>query len=239
MMILLNLLGLNNKFFIKVLIFLLLITLNSCNSINHSIKVTYEIKEMRDGSFDATFSINNTSGIDLNSPWSFHWNQQSSMVDSANLPENIIYEYVGGQYYNILTFGSKYILPKKLSLSVDIAQKGDVNRISDLPVGGFVTTNNNIIPVEFEYNWKNAKGIENLNSPSATDRYNKFISSALLDKSELDLIVPTPSNILFNEGEVELYSYYSLTIDDNIGIETHAASLKTFLLFELDDIPVK
>jgi len=219
MMILLNLLGLNNKLFRKVLIFFLLITLNSCNSIKHSIKVTYEIEEMRDGSFDATFSINNTSGIDLNSPWSLHWNQQSSMVDSDNLPENIIYEYVGGQYYNILSFGSKYILPKKSSLSVDIGQKGDVNRISDLPVGGFVTTNNNIIPVEFEYNWKNAKGIENLNSPSATDRYNKFISSTLLDKSELDLIVPTPSNIIFNEGEVELYSYYSLTIDDNIDIE--------------------
>ena len=218
-MILLNLLGLNNKLFRKVLIFLLLITLNSCNSIKHSIKVTYEIEEMRDGSFDATFSINNTSGIDLNSPWSLHWNQQSSMVDSDNLPENIIYEYVGGQYYNILSFGSKYILPKKSSLSVDIGQKGDVNRISDLPVGGFVTTNKDIIPVEFEYKWKDAIGIENLNSPSATDRYNKFISSTLLDKSELDLIVPTPSNIIFNEGEVEIYSYYSLTIDDNIDIE--------------------
>ena len=132
MMILLNLLGLSNKLFRKVLIFLLLITLNSCNSIKHSIKVTYEITEMRDGSFDATFSINNTSGIDLNSPWSLHWNQQSSMVDSDNLPENIIYEYVGGQYYNILSFGSTYILPKKSSLSLDIGQKGDVNRISDL-----------------------------------------------------------------------------------------------------------
>ena len=197
----------------------MIILITSCNSNNSVINVTYEINEMRDGSFDATFSINNTSGVDLNSPWSLHWNQQSSMVDSDNLPENIIYEYVGGQYYNILSFGSKYILPKKSSLSVDIGQRGDVNRISDLPVGGFVTTNNNIIPVEFEYNWKNAKGIENLNSPSSTDRYNKFISSTLLNKSELDLIVPTPSNIIFNEGEVELYSYYSLTIDDNIGIE--------------------
>ena len=113
----------------------------------------------------------------------------------------------------------KLFRDKKISLSIDIGQNGVVRRISDLPVGGFVTTNNDIIPVEFEYNWKNAKGIENLNSPSATDRYNKFISSTLLNKSELDLIVPTPSNILFNEGEVELYSYYSLTIDDNIGIE--------------------
>ena len=197
----------------------MIILITSCNSNNSVINVIYEINEMRDGSFDATFSINNTSGVDLNSPWSLHWNQQSSMVDSDNLPENIIYEYVGGQYYNILSFGSKYILPKKSSLSVGIGQKGDVNRISDLPVGGFITTNKDIIPVEFEYKWKNAIGIENLNSPSATDRYNKFISSTLLDKSELDLIVPTPSNIIFNEGEVELYNNYSLSIANNIDME--------------------
>ena len=214
-----NLLRLNNLISRKISSLLLIILITSCNSNNSVINVIYEINEMRDGSFDATFSINNTSGVDLNSPWSLHWNQQSSMVDSDNLPENIIYEYVGGQYYNILSFGSKYILPKKSSLSVGIGQKGDVNRISDLPVGGFITTNKDIIPVEFEYKWKNAIGIENLNSPSATDRYNKFISSTLLDKSELDLIVPTPSNIIFNEGEVELYNNYSLSIANNIDME--------------------
>ena len=214
-----NLLRLNNLISRKISSLLLIILITSCNSNNSVINVIYEINEMRDGSFDATLSINNTSGVDLNSPWSLHWNQQSSMVDSDNLPENIIYEYVGGQYYNILSFGSKYILPKKSSLSVGIGQKGDVNRISDLPVGGFITTNKDIIPVEFEYKWKNAIGIENLNSPSATDRYNKFISSTLLDKSELDLIVPTPSNIIFNEGEVELYNNYSLSIANNIDME--------------------
>ena len=113
MMILLNLLGLNNKLFRKVLIFLLPITLTSCSSNKNSIKVKYEIKEMRDSSFDATLSINNTSGIDLNSPWSLHWNQQSTMVDSNNLPENIIYEYVGGQYYNILSFEQASMFDRK------------------------------------------------------------------------------------------------------------------------------
>ena len=214
-----NLLRLNKLISRKISILFLIILITSCNSNNSVINVTYEINEMRDGSFDATFSINNTSGVDLNSPWSLHWNQQSSIIDSDNVPENIIYEYVGGQYYNILSFGSKYILPKNSSLSLDIRQKGDVNRISDLPVGGFITTNKHIIPVEFEYKWKNAIGIEILNSPSATDRYNKFISSTLLDKSELDLIVPTPINIRFDEGELELYSKYSLTIDNNIEME--------------------
>jgi len=231
----LNLLRLNKLISRKISIFFLIILITSCNSNNNVINVTYEINEMRDGSFDATFSITNTSGVDLNSPWSLHWNQQSSIIDSDNVPENIIYEYVGGQYYNILSFGSKYILPKKSSLSLDIRQRGDVNRISDLPVGGFVTTNKDIIPVEFEYKWKNAKGIEILNSPSAVDRYNKFISSTLLDKSELDLIVPTPNNIRFEDGEVELYNNYSLTIDNNIDMEDGFVKSIFNDLIELDN----
>ena len=230
-----NLLRLNKLISRKISIFFLIILITSCNSNNNVINVTYEINEMRDGSFDATFSITNTSGVDLNSPWSLHWNQQSSIIDSDNVPENIIYEYVGGQYYNILSFGSKYILPKKSSLSLDIRQRGDVNRISDLPVGGFVTTNKDIIPVEFEYKWKNAKGIEILNSPSAVDRYNKFISSTLLDKSELDLIVPTPNNIRFEDGEVELYNNYSLTIDNNIDMEDSFVKSIFNDLIELDN----
>ena len=218
-MIQLSLLRLNKVLLLKLKTFLLLVLITACNSNKSFIKVTYEIKEMRDWSLDATLTIENTSGVELNSPWSLHWNQQSSMVDSKKVPENILYDYVGGQSYNILSFGNNYVLPKKSSISIDIGQTGVVRRVSDLPVGGFITTNDDIIDVEFEYVWKNAKGIENLNSPSASDRYNKFISSNILDKSELDLIIPTPSKIMFNQGEVELYRNYSLKIDSNINIE--------------------
>ena len=218
-MIQLSLLRLNKVLLLKLKTFLLLVLITSCNSNKSFIKVTYEINEMRDWSFDATLTIENTSGVELNSPWSLHWNQQSSMVDSKKVPENILYDYVGGQSYNVLSFGNNYVLPKKSSISIDIGQTGVVRRVSDLPVGGFITTNDDIIDVEFEYVWKNAKGIENLNSPSASDRYNKFISSNILDKSELDLIIPTPSKIIFNEGEVELYKNYSLKNDSNINIE--------------------
>ena len=218
-MIQLSLLRLNKVLLLKLKTFLLLVLITSCNSNKSFIKVTYEINEMRDWSLDATLTIENTSGVELNSPWSLHWNQQSSMVDSKKVPENILYDYVGGQSYNVLSFGNNYVLPKKSSISIDIGQTGVVRRVSDLPVGGFITTNDDIIDVEFEYVWKNAKGIENLNSPSASDRYNKFISSNILDKSELDLIIPTPSKIMFNQGEVELYRNYSLKIDSNINIE--------------------
>ncbi len=43
------------------------------------------------------------------------------------------------------------------------------------------------------------------------------------------------SNIIFNEGEVELYSYYSLTIDDNIDIEDNFVKSIFNDLIEFDD----
>ena len=190
----------------------------SCSPGNDKVNITYEIKEYRDSRFDVNFTINNTSSIDLNSPWSLHWNQQSSIIDEQSVPENVIYDYVAGQYYNILTFGKDYILAKDSSFSIDLSQRGIVRRQSDLPVGGFIVSNDDILDVEFNYVWKNAKGIEKLDAPTSVDRYNEYMSNSLLDKSDLDYIIPTPSNFIINDGEVEMLNNYSIVIDQNFNL---------------------
>ena len=190
----------------------------SCSSGNDKVNITYEIKEYRDSRFDVNFTINNTSSIDLNSPWSLHWNQQSSIIDEQSVPENVIYDYVAGQSYNILTFGKDYILAKESSFSIDLSQRGIVRRQSDLPVGGFIVSNDDILDVEFDYVWKNAIGVEKLNAPTSVDRYNEYTSNSLLDKSDLDYIIPTPSNFIINDGEVEMLNNYSIVIDQNFNL---------------------
>ena len=190
----------------------------SCSPGNDKVNITYEIKEYRDSRFDVNFTINNTSSIDLNSPWSLHWNQQSSIIDEQSVPENVIYDYVAGQSYNILTFGKDYILAKDSSFSIDLSQRGIVRRQSDLPVGGFIVSNDDILDVEFNYVWKNAKGIEKLDAPTSVDRYNEYMSNSLLDKSDLDYIIPTPSNFKINDGEVEMLNNYSIVIDDEFNL---------------------
>ena len=190
----------------------------SCSSGNDKVNITYEIKEYRDSRFDVNFTINNTSSIDLNSPWSLHWNQQSSIIDEQSVPENVIYDYVAGQSYNILTFGKDYILAKDSSFSIDLSQIGIVRRQSDLPVGGFIVSNDDILDVEFDYVWKNAIGVEKLNAPTSVDRYNEYTSNSLLDKSDLDYIIPTPSNFIINDGEVEMLNNYSIVIDQNFNL---------------------
>ena len=213
-----NLQELNNTFFRLSSLIFFVFSLFSCSNGNDKVNIIYEIKEYRDSRFDVNFTINNTSSIDLNSPWSLHWNQQSSLVDDQSVPENVIYNYVAGQYYNILTFGKDYILAKDSSFSIDLSQRGIVRRQSDLPVGGFIVSNDDILDVEFDYVWKNAKGIEKLNAPTSVDRYNEYISNSLLDKSDLDYIIPTPSNFIINDGEVEILNNYSIVIDQNFNL---------------------
>ena len=213
-----NLQELNNTFFRVSSLIFFVFSLFSCSNGNDKVNIIYEIKEYRDSRFDVNFTINNTSSIDLNSPWSLHWNQQSSIIDEQSVPENVIYNYVAGQYYNILTFGKDYILAKDSSFSIDLSQRGIVRRQSDLPVGGFIVSNDDILDVEFDYVWKNAKGIEKLNAPTSVDRYNEYISNSLLDKSDLDYIIPTPSNFIINDGEVEMLNNYSIVIDQNFNL---------------------
>ena len=191
----------------------------SCSTQSKEIEVVYEIKKMNDWNFDVSLSILNSTNVDFDSVWSLHWNQQSSIVNNESIPENIKYEYVAGQSYNILSFGKNYDLKSNDSINIDFNQSGIVKRISDLPVGGFIVSNNEIIDVKFTYNWKNADGIEKLDAPTSEDRYDLYAPGNVLDKSELEIIIPTPSEITILDGESSLKSEYKVFVDESLNLD--------------------
>ena len=191
----------------------------SCDSKPEVIEVVYEVNEMKDSGLDVTFTIKNLTKINFNSIWSLHWNQQSSKVNNESIPENIKYEYVAGQSYNILSFGKNYDLKSNDSISIDFNQSGIVSRISDLPVGGFIVSNNEIIDVKFTYNWKNADGIDKLDAPTSKDRYDLYAPGNVIDKSELEIIIPTPSEITILDGESSLKSEYKVFVDESLNLD--------------------
>ena len=205
--------------FHRFLFFIASLFVLSCSTHSKEIEVVYEIKKMNDWSFDVSLSILNSTNFDFDSVWSFHWNQQSSIVNIESIPENIKYEYVAGQSYNILSFGKNYDLKSNESISIDFNQSGIVNRISDLPVGGFIVSNNEIIDVKFTYNWKNADGIEKLDAPTSKDRYDLYSPGNVLDKSELEIIIPTPSEITLLDGESSLKSEYKVFVDESLNLD--------------------
>ena len=83
----------------------------------------------------------------------------------------------------------------------------------------FVVSNNEIIDVKFNYDWKDADGIEKLDAPSSIDRYNLYSPSSVLSKSELEIITPTPSEITILDGESSLKSMYEIFIDENLDLD--------------------
>ena len=72
--------------------------------------------------------------------------------------------------------------------------------------------------VKFINLWENAIDLEDLNIPTSNDRYNNYLSNKLLDKSNLDLIVPTPNKIELLEGEIDLKNKYSIDVDKSLNL---------------------
>ena len=204
---------------IRFFLFIISLFVLSCNTQSREIDAIYEIKKMNESNFEVSLSILNSTNIDLNSVWSFHWNQQSSTVDSESIPDNIKYEHVAGQSYNILSFGKDYDLKSNESVNIDFNQFGVVKRISDLPVGGFIVSNNEIIDVKFTYDWKDAAGIEKLDAPSSKDRYDLYSPSSILNQSKLEIITPSPSEITILDGESSLKSLYEISVDEYLDLD--------------------
>ena len=204
----------------KISTLLLFFFIISCSQNKPVIEVIYTINEFstEDNKINVTLDITNKTSKDISSLWSLHWNQISAKLDKGSLPNNLKYEYVGGQSYNILSFSKDYTLNKGESISFNIKQIGVVKRKSDFPMGGFVVINDEIIDVKFINLWGNAKDVEDLNIPTAKDRFNNNYSSKLLDKSQLDLIVPTPNKIELLDGEIDLKNKYSIDIDQSLNL---------------------
>ena len=204
------------KFCLLSILFLFI----SCSQNKSVIEVTYTINEFssEDNRLNVTLDITNKTNNDISSLWSLHWNQISALVDSESIPKNTKYEYVAGQSYNILSFGNDYTIKKGETISIDLKQRGGVKRKSDFPMGGFVVTDDDILNVKFINLWENAKDIQELDIPTANDRFNYNVSNKLLDKSQLDLIVPTPNKIDLFEGQMDLKTKYSINIDESLNL---------------------
>ena len=54
---------------------------------------------------------------------------RSSIVNNESIPDNIKYEYVAGQSYNILSFGKDYDLKSNESINIDFNQFGGKKNI--------------------------------------------------------------------------------------------------------------
>lgn len=149
-----------------------------------------------------TYKITNATKKDfVGGQWELHWNQIVGTPLSESLPDGVSFEYVNGQQYLILNFDEKWPLKSGDSISFEGVQEGIISREVMGPMGAFIVYNKNqVLDLETRLHWEEAKGIANLNIPSATERYQEYSSLEPLPKEALSWVVPQPQIIKQNAG---------------------------------------
>ena len=183
------------NFLLLLLTCCLLTQCQSINTENTSVTFTIDSFDVANNQMEVTFSITNpTESTWDGGNWSLHWNSIFGETIPESLPEGMEYTYVDGQQYLILVFGEQYSLKPNEKLIFSAKQKGIIPRLAMGPLGFFVhleKTQTNI-DLTSEIVWENAKGIEELNIPSAADRYASYEALELVDKEKLDWVIPSP-----------------------------------------------
>ena len=192
-----------NKVLFCSLTFLLLL---QCSNPPEKIKpLTFSINtfDVPNNQMEITIEITNTSEeVWEGGQWSLHWNQFSGAIQAESLPEDIRILPTKNRQYWQLEFGPSHTLKPGASLRFSILQTGIIRRLVMGPLGFFVHSNTSGKNYDLErvVHWKNAKGIADLNLPTAADRYASYEGITSLEISKLNWVVPTPKKMIL-EGK--------------------------------------
>jgi len=166
---------------------------------------------------DVTFSITNpTNKIWEGGQWSLHWNQIYGSVITESLPKEITYTSVNGQQYLIFDFGESHSLKPGEELHFSVTQTGIMSRLVMGPQGFFIhnAKTNSTLDLESSIQWRDAKGIEKLNIPSAADRYASYEGIEILSKTDLKWVIPAPKKEVFEGNYRHTPSEFNIDFDD-------------------------
>lgn len=144
---------------------------------------------------DVVFTITNLTSIDFKeNEWSLHWNQILGEPQTESVPEGIDFERVNGNSYFVFNFGDSWTLGAEDSISFRIVTKGVMSRLALGPKGAFVVRSNQSIDLHTNIHWQEAKGLEDLNLPTAKTRYQNLENVNIISKDSIAWIVPSPTH---------------------------------------------
>lgn len=147
------------------------------------------------------FTLKNNSSTDwVGGQWSLHWNQISGFIDSTSLPPGVRFEWVNGNSYFVLHFDDAWTVKAGETRSFKAVQQGIMPRLALGPVGVFGVMREQTFPINTTIHWRDARGLEALNLPTAEDRFRQFERIDPTPPESLSWLVPTPSETINVSG---------------------------------------
>jgi hexosaminidase len=186
-----------------LILFFSLILIRCKSPSQGKIQMTYTVEEIDlfKDQMEVCVTIENNSLKDLGpGAWELHWNQMKGFVKAQSLAEGIDFEWINGAHYFVLRFGKQWNLPSGERIQFSMQQQGVMDRVAMGPVGVFIVQEDQTRAVATQVEWKQAKGLESLSIPTAQDRFASMQGLRKLEKTELNWIVPTPKQTVFNSS---------------------------------------
>ena len=186
------------------LIFISWIFLSCTSDTSPEIKFDYTINsiDIVNNQMDVTFTITNSTKVDLDEQnWSLHWNQILGSPVQGSLPDGIDFEWVNGNSYFIFYFGKKWSVLAGERISFNVKTSGVVSRLDFGPKGAFVVCGGKTIDVKNTIHWENAKGLAQLNLPTAKSRFEKLKNIKSLKPERIDWVLPRPLSYIKHNGQ--------------------------------------
>ena len=211
--------------------FLIFLSCQNDNSIKKEKPFVFSIEEfdLEKNQMKINLEITNTSNKTLNEgKWSLHWNQMHSGIIPESLPNGISFKYINGQAYYILTFDKNYSIKPNEKIKFSFLQKGILKRKPYGPLGAFIRNHetDELFNLPVTFNWRNAKKLDELNHDSPTDKYNSMSGLSVLSKKQLNWIIPTPKELIFQNKYRDIPKKIIVNYSNKIKIDTSIISMR-------------
>ena len=205
--------------------FLIFFSCQNDNSLKKENSFIFTIEEFDLGKdqMKINLEITNTSSKTLKGEkWSLHWNQMHAGIIPESLPKGISFEYVNGQAYYILTFDSNYSIEPNGKINFSFSQKGILKRKPYGPLGAFIRNHetDELFNLSVTFNWRDAKNLDKLNHDSSKDKYNSMSGLSLLSKDQLNWIIPSPKEMIFQNKYRDTPEELIINYTNKIEIDT-------------------
>ena len=205
--------------------FLIFFSCQNENSLKKENSFIFTIEEFDLGKdqMKINLEITNTSNKTLKGEkWSLHWNQMHAGIIPESLPKGISFEYVNGQAYYILTFDSNYSIEPNGKINFSFSQKGILKRKPYGPLGAFIRNHetDELFNLSVTFNWRDAKNLDKLNHDSSKDKYNSMSGLSLLSKDQLNWIIPSPKEMIFQNKYRDTPEELIINYTNKIEIDT-------------------
>ena len=207
------------------LIALICCSFSCVSDASHGFQFDYTINafDVENDQMKITIKLSNFTKLNLTKKnWSLHWNQILGTPIKESLPKGIDFKWVNGNSYFILNFGEDWGLASGKSISFNLKTKGVMNRLDYGPKGSFIVSDERTIPATTNIHWKNAKGIESLNLPTAQSRFEKLKNNTILLREEIDWIIPSPKSVVRSAGFSQRFENWKIFCEgDSILPKSH------------------